>query len=154
MANGVTHRPNPQMNGAATGVNGSRFGAIVAAVLISLACSRSPAVAEPPTPAGAVVVVAEAGASAAFIRRTPGGAAIRGWRNGTEMTSLGLEVLAAGRTWMKVEDPQGNRGWVADALLAPRPAEAIARRLLAVEAAHGDQEREEGKATASHGPYS
>jgi hypothetical protein len=109
-------------------VNGSRFGVIVAAVLISLACSRSPAVAEPPTPTGAVVVVADAGARAAFVRKTPGGAAIRGWRNGTELTSLGLEVFAAGRTWMKVEDPHGNRGWIASGFLAPGPADPNAPR--------------------------
>ena len=115
------------MNGAATRVNGSRFVAIVAAVLFSLACSRGPTVAGPRPPRGAVIVVADAAASAAFIRKTPGGGAIKGWRNGTDLTSLGLEVFAAGRTWTKVEDPQGNRGWIANAFLAPEPAATIAR---------------------------
>ena len=128
MADRVTHRPNLQMDRAATRVNGSRLGAIVAAVLISLACTRSPAVAEPPTPAGAVLIIADAGASAAFIRKTPGGAAIRGWRNGTELTSLGLKVFAAGRTWTKVEDPHGNRGWIANTFLAPGLSDANAPR--------------------------
>jgi len=104
-----------------------RSSVLVLAALICLACGRRPydQPARPPEP-GSVLVVTNAGSRGAFVRRTPGGAALKGWKNGTALILLGPEVLERGRTWTKVRAPNGEHGWIASDFLAVESAPSLA----------------------------
>jgi hypothetical protein len=86
--------------------------------------AQSPAPSTPSVaPAAAVsLVVVEVGSQGVSIRTEPStGARIRAWPEGTAVAWLGEEQEAAGRSWKKVRDPDGNIGWIAADYLAEGP---------------------------------
>lgn len=113
-------------------------------VLVAACASGSPATptTAPPTPTTAAAVitwptplpvptatlaadramVANTGSQGVFIRKTPGGEAIRGWNDGSVMQVVGADQQSGGRAWRNVKDPSGNVGWIAAEFLVPAPA--------------------------------
>jgi len=66
-------------------------------------------------------VVINVGSNDAVLRRAPAtGERVASWPGGTDIVWLGEEQQVAGRGWKKVRDPDGNEGWMASDLLAPR----------------------------------
>jgi len=64
------------------------------------------------------LVVVDAGPAGVLLRATPGsGDRLKVLQDGAELSSLGEEQQAEGRSWQRVKDADGTEGWVASEFL-------------------------------------
>ena len=74
------------------------------------------------TPAPVAYFVANTGGDGALLRDTPGrGARVASLSDGMRVVPQGEEQDVDGRRWLRVQDPSGKTGWVAQELLAVTP---------------------------------
>jgi hypothetical protein len=89
------------------------------------ATSTPPPPTAPPTREPDALVVANTGPLGLSLRPSPGSPARLGaLADGTRLAPTGEAQQAAGRTWVKVRDPEGREGWVAAEFTGPAPGAA------------------------------
>jgi len=88
---------------------------------------------EPTSPPPIALFVANTDGSGVYLRRTAGDAErIKAWGDGTRMLVVGADETNGGQTWKRVQDPDGNVGYVPSAYLSGAP---VARPTRAPEVA-------------------
>jgi hypothetical protein len=76
----------------------------------------------PPTSEPPPLFVINTGADGLSLRPSPGSSdRVAVLLDGTRLTPTGEEVQSAGRTWVRVRDPEGREGWVAAQFTGPAP---------------------------------
>jgi hypothetical protein len=74
------------------------------------------------TPAPIAYFVANTGGDGALLRTTPGrGERVASLVEGSRVVPQGEEQDADGRRWLRVQEPSGKTGWIAQELLAVTP---------------------------------
>jgi hypothetical protein len=80
------------------------------------------------TPAPTALYVANTQGQGAVLRSAPGtGERVAGLAEGTRVSPQGEEQELNGKKWLRVQDPNGQAGWIAAELLVATPQAAPAR---------------------------
>jgi S1-C subfamily serine protease len=98
--------------------------------------SAGPPAPEPTAPPPIALYIANTDGSGVYLRRTAGDAErIKAWGDGTRMLVVGADETAGGQTWKRVQDPDGNVGYVPSRYLSGAPVAPVAPATRAPEAA-------------------